>query len=192
MTEKKKRWRRKKKMAENVSLFLRYISRQNIIARHFLFPYSYAVSALLHGLNAQLAAVLFSLGLASFAEHVLRSKLARIFDACILARACPGGQEPEEEEEKESDDGNRAGASRRRRRRCGHSHGPEVLWVRAVNLLFGSVAVFHLAYLGVGFGADGDEQSSGYSLSHVADKWGRLGYASHAIVLVFLGFSLLI
>ena len=49
------------------------------------------MSALFHGLNFQLAAVLLSLGLYTYVEFTLRSKLASIFDACILARPCPEG-----------------------------------------------------------------------------------------------------
>jgi len=118
---------------------------------------TYAISALLHGLNFQLAAVLFSLGLYSFVEHKLRSKLARIFDACIAARAC---------------------------RSCRHRNGSHVVWVKLTNLFFGLVSMFHLAYLGVGFD-NGEEQSAGYSMNHVMDKWGKLGYASHIVAMAF-------
>lgn len=51
--------------------------------------FTYSMSALFHGLNFQLAAVLLSLGFYTYVEHSLRYKLASAFDACILARPCP-------------------------------------------------------------------------------------------------------
>lgn len=126
---------------------------------------TYSISALLHGLNFQLAAVLLSLGLYSYVEHVLRAKLARIFDACIRARAC--------------------------RKDCQHSQRSQVFWVKITNLFFGTVAVFHLAYLGVGFDSN-DEESRGYSMNHVLGKWGKLGFSSHIVALAFLALSILV
>ena len=119
---------------------------------------TYAISALLHGLNFQLAAVLFSLGLFSYVEHVLRAKLGRIFDACVLSRACSPS--------------------------CQHGNRPTLLWVKLVNFFFGCVSVLHLAYLGVGFD-NSEEQSVGYSMAHVMEKWGKLGYASHVVTVIF-------
>ncbi|XP_075937877.1 protein-serine O-palmitoleoyltransferase porcupine-like isoform X2 [Anarhichas minor] len=49
---------------------------------------TYTASALLHGLSFHLGAVLLSLGFITYVEHVLRKKLASIFSACILSRAC--------------------------------------------------------------------------------------------------------
>lgn len=51
--------------------------------------FTYSMSALFHGLNFQLAAVLLSLGFYTYVEHSLRYKLSSAFDACILARPCP-------------------------------------------------------------------------------------------------------
>ena len=140
---------------------------------------TYAISALLHGLNFQLAAVLFSLGLYSYAEHALRSKLARIFDACILARACHN-RESGNGDDNDDDDECRQ-----------HAHKKNVIWVKLTNFCFGFIAMFHLAYLGVGFD-NGEEQSRGYSMDHVLGKWSELGYASHILAFAFGGFSLLI
>ena len=50
---------------------------------------TYGVSALLHGLNFQLGAVLLSLGFYTYVEHGTRHKLAAAFNASIAARRCP-------------------------------------------------------------------------------------------------------
>ncbi|XP_073177476.1 protein-serine O-palmitoleoyltransferase porcupine isoform X3 [Lepidochelys kempii] len=91
---------------------------------------TYAASALLHGLSFHLAAVLLSLGFITYVEHVLRKRLSVIFDACLLSKRCPPG--------------------------CPHRHNTN-LWVRLLNLLFGALAVFHLAYLGSLFDIDADD-----------------------------------
>ncbi|XP_043803579.1 protein-serine O-palmitoleoyltransferase porcupine isoform X2 [Apis laboriosa] len=49
---------------------------------------TYLTSALLHGLNFQLAAVLLSLGFYTYVEFQLRFMLANIFDACIASKQC--------------------------------------------------------------------------------------------------------
>jgi len=125
---------------------------------------TYLASALLHGLNFQLGAVLMSLGLYSYIEHALRCKLARVFDACVLARACKG---------------------------CQHSRQAWSALTLVINGVFSCLALFHLAYLGVGFSND-DSQTHGYSMSHVLDKWGRLGFGSHLVALATFVFYLLI
>ncbi|EDO40458.1 predicted protein, partial [Nematostella vectensis] len=52
---------------------------------------TFGCSSLLHGLNFQLAAVLLSIGVYAYIEHVLRSKMAALFNACIMARNCQPG-----------------------------------------------------------------------------------------------------
>uniref|UniRef100_A0A3Q2VCU7 Porcupine O-acyltransferase n=1 Tax=Haplochromis burtoni TaxID=8153 RepID=A0A3Q2VCU7_HAPBU len=49
---------------------------------------TYTASALLHGLSFHLGAVLISLGFITYVEHVLRKRLAAIFNACILSKKC--------------------------------------------------------------------------------------------------------
>jgi len=88
---------------------------------------TYAVSALLHGLNLQLGAVLLSLGLYTYFEFMLRQKLASVFNACILSRPC--------------------------RPNCPHTHRETKIVVLLANVGFGMVAFFHLIYLGVMFDA---------------------------------------
>ncbi|KAH1180780.1 hypothetical protein KIL84_001714 [Mauremys mutica] len=55
------------------------------------------------------------------------------------------------------------------------------LWVRLLNLLFGALAVFHLAYLGSLFDIDADDtvEEQGYSMSYTIYKWSELSWASH-------------
>lgn len=117
---------------------------------------TYAASALLHGLNFQLAAVLLSLGFFTFTEHQLRLKLATVFSACITATAC-----------KEA---------------CGHRHKWRHPYVLATNGLFGAVAVVNLAYLGLMFGEGGDVQAEGFSYVHTLSRWQSLGFLSHWLV----------
>uniref|UniRef100_A0A2C9KNI0 Protein-serine O-palmitoleoyltransferase porcupine n=1 Tax=Biomphalaria glabrata TaxID=6526 RepID=A0A2C9KNI0_BIOGL len=117
---------------------------------------TYAASALLHGLNFQLAAVLFSLGFYSYTEFVFRRRLSHIFDACIQARKC--------------------------KEKCDHKYTRTNPFVIMTNFAFSFLAVFHLAYLGLMFdSSDGEEK--GYTMWHTLEKWSSLNYLSHWIAL---------
>ncbi|KAK3859229.1 hypothetical protein Pcinc_034634 [Petrolisthes cinctipes] len=120
--------------------------------------FTYAMSAIFHGLNFQLAAVLLSLGFYTYVEHSLRIKLASAFDACVLARPCP--------------------------ETCSHQQKGWSYFTLMVNFVLGAVAVFHLAYLGIMFGSSSQEQESGYSMTHTLSKWSGLNFASHWVVLI--------
>ena len=50
---------------------------------------TFLTSALLHGFNFKIWAVLLSLGLFAYVEEILRDKLAAIFDASIRAQRRP-------------------------------------------------------------------------------------------------------
>ncbi|XP_050016870.1 protein-serine O-palmitoleoyltransferase porcupine isoform X1 [Alexandromys fortis] len=115
---------------------------------------TYASSALLHGFSFHLAAVLLSLAFITYVEHVLRKRLAQILSACILSKRCL----PD----------------------CSHRHRLG-LRVRALNLLFGALAVFHLAYLGSLFDVDVDDttEEQGYGMAYTVHKWSELSWASH-------------
>ena len=126
---------------------------------------TYSVSALLHGLNFQLAAVLLSLGFYTYTEHVTRWKLAAIFSACIGARKC-GPQ-------------------------CGHRWQQTHWAVKLANIGFALLAMFHLAYLGLMFDSS-KQQEEGYSYWHVLAKWRWLNFASHWTVLATYIFYLMI
>ncbi|XP_076338388.1 protein-serine O-palmitoleoyltransferase por isoform X2 [Tachypleus tridentatus] len=102
---------------------------------------TYATSSLLHGINFQLAAVLFSLGFYTYVEYVLRHKLADTFEACILARPCKND--------------------------CLHVYKKNHPAVIVVNMCFGLLVVFHLAYLGVMFNASTSVQEE---VLHPVDK----------------------
>jgi len=118
---------------------------------------TYLASTMLHGLTGQIAAVLFSLGAYTWVEHSLRSKLSHIMDASI-------------------------GARRETEQRKRHKEG--TAWVILVNLLFGLLTMFHLAYLGVMFDQSSGEQVTGYSWTHTLSKWRRLDYTSHWVVMI--------
>ncbi|XP_022439226.1 core-binding factor subunit beta isoform X1 [Delphinapterus leucas] len=115
---------------------------------------TYATSALLHGFSFHLAAVLLSLAFITYVEHILRKRLARILSACVLSKRCP----PD----------------------CSHQHRLG-LGVRALNLLFGALAIFHLTYLGSLFDVDVDDttEEQGYSMAYTVHKWSELSWASH-------------
>ncbi|XP_070193072.1 protein-serine O-palmitoleoyltransferase porcupine-like isoform X2 [Littorina saxatilis] len=108
---------------------------------------TYAASSLLHGLNFQLASVLFSLGFYSYAEFVLREKLSRIFSACIQAKRCKEG--------------------------CKHSYTPYHPCTIVANTTFFLLSVLHLAYLGLMFDSSSQEEQ-GYTMEHTLSKWYHL------------------
>ncbi|KAG7172792.1 serine O-palmitoleoyltransferase porcupine-like [Homarus americanus] len=120
--------------------------------------FTYSMSSLFHGLNFQLAAVLLSLGFYTFVEYSLRAKLASVFNACILARACPDN--------------------------CSHKLKAWSWFSLSTNLVFGALTVFHLAYLGIMFDSSSQQQEEGYSMSHTLNKWSSLNYASHWVMFV--------
>uniref|UniRef100_A0A4W5MH13 Protein-serine O-palmitoleoyltransferase porcupine n=1 Tax=Hucho hucho TaxID=62062 RepID=A0A4W5MH13_9TELE len=116
---------------------------------------TYTASVLLHGLSFHLGAVLLSLGFITYIEHVLRKRLAAIFNACILSKKCQPN--------------------------CSHKNN-KVLWVYVINVAFSTLAVFHLAYLGSLFNSsvdymDDDEESD--VANHTIQKWSELSWASH-------------
>uniref|UniRef100_A0A8C7DH97 Porcupine O-acyltransferase n=1 Tax=Oncorhynchus kisutch TaxID=8019 RepID=A0A8C7DH97_ONCKI len=99
--------------------------------------------------------VLLSLGFITYIEHVLRKRLAAIFNACILSKKCQPN--------------------------CSHKNN-KVLWVYVINVAFSTLAVFHLAYLGSLFNSsvdymDDDEESD--VANHTIQKWSELSWASH-------------
>ncbi|KAL5014250.1 hypothetical protein ScPMuIL_008520 [Solemya velum] len=114
--------------------------------------FTYIASALLHGLNFQLATVLLSLGFYSYIEFVFREKLSSIFDACIQAKRC-----------KED---------------CNHHYKQYHPTVFLTNLSFAALAIFHLAYLGLMFDSSAEEEK-GYTMQHTLGKWSELNFASH-------------
>lgn len=127
---------------------------------HFLsILITYLASALLHGFNFQLSIVLFSIGLFAYVEYGFRRKLANILDACVGARACPLRSSCEN-----------------------HTYTYWHPLTIIVNIFLCLLSLWHLTYLGQLF--DGSSQESiGYSWQHVLDKWSRLNFASHLVVI---------
>ncbi|XP_077579733.1 protein-serine O-palmitoleoyltransferase porcupine-like [Stigmatopora nigra] len=115
---------------------------------------TYAAAALLHGLSFHLCAVLASLGWTTYVEHVLRKRLATLLDACVLSKKCKPN--------------------------CAHRN-KKALWVRAINLLFGVLALIHLTYLGSVFSSSVDYMEEDEDdFSHYAiQKWTELSWTSH-------------
>ncbi|KAM6924718.1 protein-serine O-palmitoleoyltransferase porcupine-like [Xenentodon cancila] len=128
---------------------------------------TYSASALLHGLSFHLGAVLLSLGLITYVEHVVRKRLAEIFSACILSRPCSSD--------------------------CSHQH-KKGFWVLLVNLVFSLLVVFHLTYLGSMFdpGTNEQEVEEGYAAVHTIQRWSELDWAGHWLLLAFWLFYRLI
>ena len=115
---------------------------------------TYFASTMLHGLNFQLGAVLFSLGFYTYVEHTVRAKLAVIFDASVEASVSPS-------------------------RAFRHNEGSGLTLM--VNTVFGLLAIFNLAYLGVMFNQD-NTMAEGYSWQHTMKKWEELGFLSRYVM----------
>ncbi|BET02056.1 transferase activity, transferring acyl groups [Nesidiocoris tenuis] len=134
-----------------------YVFRTSLPAGTFVAVMStYLVSALLHGANAKLSAILLSLGLYTYVEHSLRSKMAEKFCACIGPRPCP--------------------------KPCSvhKRHSTSNILVYAINLLFTLVAIFHLAYLGCILDTVMDTGEN--IVKDPFSRWAELGYVSHFMV----------
>ena len=132
---------------------------------------TYLASTVLHGLTGQIAAVLFSLGAYTWVEHSLRAKLSNIMDASIGAR-------------REAEPRKRVGSITDHLMKTVNiilmsQHREGSSWVILVNLVFGLVTMFHLAYLGVMFDQSSPDQATGYSWAHTMSKWRDLDYTSH-------------
>ncbi|EJW82449.1 MBOAT family protein [Wuchereria bancrofti] len=119
---------------------------------------TYVVSSLFHGINFQLSAVLLSLGLYTYAETKIRSKLSRRTDSCVRARIC--------------------------RKECHHTCKESALSTLTINMLFRALALTHLVYLGMAF--DDSTAETGYSWRHTLSVWADSYYFSHVIGLFML------
>lgn len=128
---------------------------------------TFLVSSMLHGMNFNLTMVLLSLGFYTYVEYNVREKLSIIFDACVKSRKCAAS--------------------------CKHTYKSNHLAVLLANLLFGSWAYFHLAYLGVMMDKSHLEENPSTGgifnfLSSGLKRWTDLGYASHwVMIVVFIG-----
>lgn len=125
---------------------------------------------MLHGLNFGLTSVLLSLGLYTYVEHTLREKLATIFNACIRSRKCPAN--------------------------CSHTFKSDNFTVFMINVIFGLLAIFNLAYLGVMISKSHiDTDVPPTVLESINDdlkKWKDLNFLSHVVMLCIYLASLVI
>ncbi|XP_073996182.1 protein-serine O-palmitoleoyltransferase por [Rhodnius prolixus] len=132
-----------------------YVFRKTQAAGTFLAVMStYVVSALLHGLNLRLEAVLLSLGIYTYVEHSLRSDLSEMFNACVSSKPCPTP--------------------------CyKHKRTTNNLIVHSTNIMFTVLAMFHLAYLGVLIDIT---DSKPVTLENAFEVWHNVDYVSHIVV----------
>ncbi|CDW56463.1 MBOAT domain containing protein [Trichuris trichiura] len=101
---------------------------------------TYCVSSLLHGFNFQLSAVLLSLGLYTYSEHLLRERLSEKLDACVGARRCTGP--------------------------CSHNRKEthQITWF--CNGAFLLLSLFHLAYLGMVYDSSDLQEQVCYTVTN--------------------------
>ncbi|XP_017042168.1 protein-serine O-palmitoleoyltransferase porcupine [Drosophila ficusphila] len=126
---------------------------------------TYLVSSLLHGMDLRIYLVLISLAVFAEGESLLRRHLSNTLDACISSNLCPGKE-------------------RCRYSRCSSKRGWSSIsyWlVRAANLAFTALAIFHLAYLGVVLLGDALEVESSDESDNFLWHWQQAGYLSHYI-----------
>ncbi|KAI1701720.1 MBOAT, membrane-bound o-acyltransferase family domain-containing protein [Ditylenchus destructor] len=127
---------------------------------------TFLASALLHGFNFQLTAVLLSLGFYAYVESTFRKRLALKLSACIESRNCGP--------------------------KCTHRHKKWNFWVLAVNIAFVFLNIFHLAYLGAPF-QQIEAQQHGYSWQHTLSVWGKdWRFSSHIISVIILILSFIL
>lgn len=114
--------------------------------------FTYAASAMLHGLSFHLASILLSLGFYTYVEYSLRKKLSHIFNSPSI-QARPKGND---------------------------NMSNVTVWTWLFNFSWIIINLMHLAYLGSMFEDENNESGSGgYSLNYTLTKWGQLGYVSH-------------
>lgn len=126
---------------------------------------TFLTSALLHGLNFQISAILISLGFFAYSESLFRSKLAYKLNLCIKSRPC---------------------------QKCSHKTQKNN-WTKmttlTINYFFIIINVILLIYLGMPF--DNSETAQyGYSMKHTLNcwsKWKFIGHVFHGCLLI-LGF----
>uniref|UniRef100_A0A5S6R5U5 NUC153 domain-containing protein n=1 Tax=Trichuris muris TaxID=70415 RepID=A0A5S6R5U5_TRIMR len=118
---------------------------------------TYCVSSLLHGVNFQLSAVLLSLGLYTYSEHLLREKLSARLSACVGVRRCNGP--------------------------CSHARKETHPISRLCNGAFLLLSIFHLAYLGMVYDSS-DLQEQGYNVRHTIGVWSNVYFISHIVFLL--------
>ncbi|XP_065081992.1 protein-serine O-palmitoleoyltransferase porcupine [Ochlerotatus camptorhynchus] len=120
---------------------------------------TYVTSSLLHGLNFQLWATLLTIGVWSYVEFNVRNKLSQIFSACVLVNKCSVPCTK-------------------------HQLSQNKAMTIFINSIFFILCVINLTYLGAIFDANSQLQTEGYSFKHTLEKWHRLDYVSHWLLIL--------
>lgn len=127
---------------------------------------TYLISASLHGLNFQLAAILLSIGIFSYVEFRLRNLLAEILNACVNANKCANDV--------------KSGLCLSK----GHENTSKVYWVKLINFSFAIFTMVLLAYLGILLDTSADHGNDFWIFSNLK-RWSELNYYGHLIVLIW-------
>lgn len=127
---------------------------------------TYFISASLHGLNFQLAAVLLSIGIFSYVEFRLRNLLAEILDACVNAHKCTIDV--------------KTGVCLTK----GHENTSKIYWVKLINFIFAIFTMILLSYLGVLLDTSADHGNDFWLFTNLK-RWSDLHYFGHIIVLIW-------
>uniref|UniRef100_A0AC35FLW0 Uncharacterized protein n=1 Tax=Panagrolaimus sp. PS1159 TaxID=55785 RepID=A0AC35FLW0_9BILA len=140
----------------------RYVySHTRSINQPFAIGLTFLTSALMHGVNFQIAAVLISLGLFGIAENAFRRRLAHRLNLCVKSRDCV---------------------------HCSHKNGNSkaaTVITRCINFVFTISNIILLIYLGMPF--DNDETAQiGYSMQHTLGHWKKWYFIGHLYSLFLL------
>lgn len=127
---------------------------------------TYLVSCTLHGFKSPIWCALMSVGIFSFIEHLLRSKLADICSSCILTRSCKK---------------NETGSCLKK-----HQNTTKSTFVLGVNFLFTLMVIFHLTYTSYVLNGNSEGDSDHTSIYQVRAMWTELSFISHWINISFI------
>uniref|UniRef100_A0A0K0FN53 Protein-serine O-palmitoleoyltransferase porcupine n=1 Tax=Strongyloides venezuelensis TaxID=75913 RepID=A0A0K0FN53_STRVS len=116
--------------------------------------FTFTFSAMLHGFNFQLTAVLISIGVNASIESKLRSRLSSRLNSCCKSRRCLEN--------------------------CDHYYKTYHFRTLIVNFLFFIINVYHLIYLGAPF--DDSVEEGTYSMDHTLKIWSQEFYFSSLII----------
>uniref|UniRef100_A0A0N5BS04 Protein-serine O-palmitoleoyltransferase porcupine n=1 Tax=Strongyloides papillosus TaxID=174720 RepID=A0A0N5BS04_STREA len=116
--------------------------------------FTFTFSAMLHGFNFQLTAVLVSIGVNASIESKLRSRLSNRLNSCCKSRRCLEN--------------------------CDHYYKTYHFRTLIVNFIFFIINVYHLIYLGAPF--DDSVEEGTYSMNHTLKIWSQEFYFGSLII----------
>lgn len=132
---------------------------------------TYVVSSLLHGQYLKIYLVLFSLAIFGFVESKLRKKISIAFNACVSAEPC--------------------------QRPCRFKYCSSLGWrgdgailVKLTNVLFSTVTIFHLAYLGAMMNESIADEDNDFGDD--LNVWSTVNFINHWLVLLTYALYLVI